>query len=173
MFLWGFESGTLCEHTIYVHPSVHTSNTYLTILGIKDYHLLQLPTQANSLQHCHRVHLPHSDLPQTLQVWKGCSYNITSTLGHGKRTMVIVCSASNKLMRYRREQRSELTKECHMAWIADANSLFVLISRINQPTHETDCKTVVYNGHLSPPSNHLQYWKYLNALAKNSFALRV
>ena len=94
-------------------------------------------------------------------------------IGHGKRTMVIVCSASNKLMRYRREQRSELTKECHMARIADANSLFVLISRINQPTHETDCKTVVYDSHLSPPFNHLQCWKYLNALAKNSFALRV
>ena len=172
MFLWSFESGTLCEHTIYVHPSVRTSHTYLTMSGIPDFHLLQLPTQPNSLQHWHRVHLLHSDHPQTLQVWKGCSYNIASTLGHGKRTMVIVCSASNKLMRYSREQRSELTKECHMARIADVNFLFVLISRMNQPTHETDCKTVVYGGHLSPPSNHLQYRKYLNALAKNSFALR-
>ena len=134
MFLWGFESGTLCEHTIYVHPSVHTSHTYLTMLGTPDCHLLQLPTQA-SLQHWHRVHQQHSDLPQTLQVWKGCSYNIASTLGYGKRTMVIVCSASNKLMRYRREQRSELRKKCHMARIADVNFLFVLISRINQPTH--------------------------------------
>ena len=51
-----------------------------------DWHLLQLPTQANSLQHWHRVHVPHSDLPQTRQVCKSCSYNITSTLGQGIRT---------------------------------------------------------------------------------------
>ena len=61
------------------HPSVCTSHTYLTMFGVSDCHLLQLPTQANSLQYWHRVHAPHSDLPQTLQVWKGCSYNITST----------------------------------------------------------------------------------------------
>ena len=77
-FIQGFESGTLCKHTIYVHPSVRTSHTYLTMLGIPDCHLLQLPTQANSLQHWHQVHLSHSDLPQTHNVWKGCSY-ITRT----------------------------------------------------------------------------------------------
>ena len=99
--------GFRVRHTVWthnLHPSVCTSHTYLTMFGVHDWHLLQLPTQANSLQHCHRVHLLHSDLPQTLQVWKGCSYNITSTLGQGKRTMLIICSASKKLMRYRREQ---------------------------------------------------------------------
>ena len=93
---------TVSTHNL--HPSVCTSYTYLTMFGVPDEHLLQLPTQANSLQHCHRVHPLHSDLPQTFQVWKGCSYNITSTLGQGKRTMLIICSESKKLMRYRREQ---------------------------------------------------------------------
>ena len=71
-------SGTCTVSTHNLHPSVCTSHTYLTMVGVHDCHLLQLPTQANSLQHCHRVHPRHSDLPQTRQDWKGCSYNITS-----------------------------------------------------------------------------------------------
>ena len=53
-----------------------------------------------------------------------------------------------------------------MARFVDANSPFVLMYKINQPTHDSEYKIVVYDGHFSPPFNHLQYWKYLSALAK-------
>ena len=86
--LWVVQYHSNVRHTVSthnLHPSVCTSHTYLTMFGVPDWHLLQLHTWANTLQHWYRVHVPNLDLPQTLHVWEGCSYNITSTLRKGDK----------------------------------------------------------------------------------------
>ena len=93
-------------------PSVWTSHTYLTMFGVLDCHLLQIPTQVNSLQHWHRVHLVHSDLPQTLHAWKGRNYSISISI-----------SISNSILG-QQEMQTMLMEQVHQGTLFLMQSLF-------------------------------------------------